>query len=60
VLHFVRGLGYVEDVADDPTVPLSRDEIETYWAPPQPEITRSLDQVVLSNNPSRGGPERAI
>jgi hypothetical protein len=60
VLHIVRGLGYFGDVADDPTLPLSRDEIESYWARRQPEITRSLDQLGLSNRPSQGGPLRAI
>ncbi len=43
ILHIVRALGYLEDVADDPALPADRAEIETYWAKRQPEIIRSLD-----------------
>lgn len=40
--HIVRGLGYLDDVADDPGLPLSRDHIERYWRTRQPEIARNL------------------
>jgi hypothetical protein len=43
VLHIVRALGYLEDVANDPALPTGRAEIEAYWARRQPEIVRSLD-----------------
>lgn len=43
ILHIVRALGYLDDVADDPTLPMSRAEIEAHWKQRQPEITRSLD-----------------
>ena len=43
VLHIVRALGYLDDVADDPALPMDRNEIEAYWATRQPEIIRSLD-----------------
>jgi hypothetical protein len=43
VLHIVRALGSLEDVADDPALPLNRSEIETFWTRRQPEIVRSLD-----------------
>lgn len=43
VLHIVRALGYLEDVANDPALPTGRAEIEAYWARRQPEIIRSLD-----------------
>jgi hypothetical protein len=43
ILHIVRALGYLDDVADDPGLPADRTEIETYWHRRQPEIVRSLD-----------------
>lgn len=43
VLHIVRGLGYLADVADDPTLPMSRQEIEDYWTGRQPTVVRSLE-----------------
>ncbi len=43
LLHIVRALGYLDDVADDPGLPVGRAEIETYWHRRQPEIVRSLD-----------------
>lgn len=39
VAAIVLGLGYLDDVADDPTLPMSRAEIERYWTSRQPEIT---------------------
>ncbi|MGF1616829.1 MAG: nucleotidyl transferase AbiEii/AbiGii toxin family protein [Acidimicrobiia bacterium] len=42
VLHIVRGLGYFDDVADDPGLPVGRREIEGYWTSRQPEIVASL------------------
>lgn len=43
VLHIVRAVGHLDDVGDDPGLPLTREEIETYWTTRQPEIVRSLD-----------------
>lgn len=43
VLHIVRALGYLGDVADDPALPMSRSELAAYWTARQPEIVRSLD-----------------
>jgi hypothetical protein len=43
VLHIVRALGYLQDVADDPALAADRTEIESYWAKRQPDIVRSLD-----------------
>lgn len=59
VLHIVRGLGYLGDVADDPTLPAIRDEIETYWTRRQPEIVRSLDWLtgLEGRQPRPPGPE---
>lgn len=45
LLHIVRGLGYFDDVADDPGLPVTRSVIESYWAGWQPEIIASLDWV---------------
>lgn len=43
VLHnVVRGLGYMGDVEDDPSLPISRAQIEKYWAKRQPQILASL------------------
>jgi hypothetical protein len=41
--HVVRGLGYFDDVLDDPGLPVARDVIERYWRRRQPEISTSLD-----------------
>lgn len=60
VLHIVRGLGYFGDVADDPALPLNRNEIEDYWTRRQPQVVRSLDQLGLSGKPPGGGPELII
>lgn len=43
ILHIVRALGYLDDVADDPALPMKRAEIEAYWKKRQPAIIRSLD-----------------
>ncbi|MGH3875240.1 MAG: nucleotidyl transferase AbiEii/AbiGii toxin family protein [Pseudonocardiaceae bacterium] len=42
VRHLLLGLGYFEDVADDPFLPETREQILGYWRRRQPEITRSL------------------
>ena len=59
VLHIVRGLGHFGDVADDPALPASRQEIETYWTGRQPEIVRSLDWLtgLEGRRPQPPGPE---
>lgn len=44
VAAIVLGLGYLEDVADDPTLPMQREEIEEYWRRRQPEIGRAVEQ----------------
>lgn len=43
VLHIVRALGYLDDVGDDPALPMARSELHAYWTARQPEIVRSLD-----------------
>lgn len=36
----VRGLGYLDDVNDDPGLPVERAEVEAYWRRRAPEIVR--------------------
>lgn len=42
IANVVRGLGYLDDVEDDPSLPLARDDIEAFWARRQPEIVRTV------------------
>lgn len=42
VSHIVEALGYFGDVADDPSLPESRDSIERYWRRRQPQIVAAL------------------
>ena len=59
ILHIVRSLGYLDDVADDPALPANRTEIETYWTRRQPDIIRSLDWLtgLQRRQQRRQGPE---
>lgn len=43
LVHIVRALGYLDDVADDPTLPIGRDQIESYWHHRQPDLFAVLD-----------------
>lgn len=47
VTHLVHSLGYMDDVEDDPGLPMSRADIEDYWDRRQPEVFRSLDRLGL-------------
>jgi hypothetical protein len=42
VASIVRSLGFFEDVADDPDLPVGRSVVEQYWAARQPEILRHV------------------
>jgi Domain of unknown function (DUF1814). len=42
VAGVVRGLGYMGDVENDPSLPVSRQTIEKYWQNRQPELLRHL------------------
>ena len=44
VRHLLLGLGYFDDVADDPFLPETREQIVGYWQRRQPEIARALDR----------------
>ena len=38
------GLGYLDDVADDPFLPVERDDIARYWQGRQPQIVAALER----------------
>ena len=42
VLSAVKALGYLDDVADDPSLPITKSEIESYWLSRLRAINRSL------------------
>ncbi|MCA1674713.1 MAG: nucleotidyl transferase AbiEii/AbiGii toxin family protein [Actinobacteria bacterium] len=44
VRHLLLGLGYFEDVADDPFLPETREQILGYWQRRQPEIALRLNR----------------
>lgn len=44
VRHLLLGLGYFEDVADDPFLPETREQILGYWQRRQPEIALTLNR----------------
>jgi hypothetical protein len=43
VAGIVLGLGYLDDVADDPALPMRREDVEKYWRRRQPEIEKAVD-----------------
>ncbi|PZQ88182.1 MAG: hypothetical protein DI534_11985 [Leifsonia xyli] len=42
IANVVRGLGYLGDVEDDPSLPASRATIESFWAARQPALLRAI------------------
>ena len=44
VVTVIRALGYLGDVADDPALPASRAEIESYWMKRQPALLRNVQR----------------
>lgn len=40
--NIIRSLGYLDDVEDDPSLPIDRSEIEDYWKQRQIELVRNL------------------
>ncbi|MGI9001558.1 MAG: nucleotidyl transferase AbiEii/AbiGii toxin family protein [Pseudonocardia sp.] len=44
IRHLLLGLGYFDDVTDDPFLPETREQILGYWQRRQPEIARSLSR----------------
>ena len=52
----VRALGYLDDVADDPGLPVGRDVIEDYWRQRQPELAVNLGSLSYSHGLGHGPP----
>ena len=44
VRRVVEALAYLDDVTEDPGLPLSRDEIGAHWRRRQPQIVAHLDR----------------
>lgn len=44
ITPIVLGLGYLDDVADDPFLPAERDTITRYWQKRQPEIITAIER----------------
>lgn len=42
IANVVRGLGYLDDVEDDPSLPVGRKDIEAFWARRQPRVVKAL------------------
>lgn len=45
VVMLLRSLGYLDDVTDDPALPVERSDIVTFWHCRVPEIARSFDRM---------------
>jgi hypothetical protein len=44
ITPILLGLGYLEDVADDPFLPIERDTISHYWQKRQPQIITAIER----------------
>jgi hypothetical protein len=42
IANVVRGLGYLDDVEDDPSLPVPRADIEAFWVRRQPRIIKTV------------------
>lgn len=42
IANVIRGLGYMGDVEDDPSLPVPRTQIEAFWSARQPEVARRV------------------
>jgi hypothetical protein len=51
----VRGLGYLEDVDEDPGLPTGRAEIVAFWEHRQPQVLRNLDTSATALGPRSAG-----
>ena len=51
ITPILLALGYLEDVADDPFLPLERDEIVHYWQKRQPQIVAAVERYGISRLP---------
>ena len=48
ITPILLGLGYLDDVADDPFLPIERDTIKRYWQKRQPEIITAIERHGIS------------
>jgi len=55
----VRALGYLDDVADDPGLPVGRDVVEDYWRRRQPELVKSLGSLSYTHGVGQDLPSTA-
>ena len=55
VTPILLGLGYLDDVADDPFLPIERDAITRYWQKRQPEIVAAIERygITTTSTPDR-------
>jgi hypothetical protein len=56
ITPILLGLGYLDDVADDPFVPVERGGIARYWQRRQPEIVAAVERFGLPTPPSPDRP----
>jgi Nucleotidyl transferase AbiEii toxin, Type IV TA system len=54
--HVVRVLSSFGDVADDPALPVNREEIEAYWTRRAPDVAQTLTTYASLGHLPRGGP----
>ena len=64
VQSIVRGLGYLDDVQEDPGVPAGKAEVAAYWERRVPEIVRSLSRYAerdqeVADEPTGNGSARS-
>lgn len=57
ISHIVRALGHFADVADDPALPVPREEIEAYWLRRQPAVSDAIGSALVSHGAAPGGPD---
>ena len=46
LLHIVEALGYLDDVDEDDLVPISKDDVASYWERRQPTVLRAMGRIV--------------
>lgn len=59
ITPILLGLGYLDDVADDPFLPVDRSAIVRYWQKRQPEIITAIERHGIVATTTTGGDDRA-
>jgi hypothetical protein len=54
ITPILLGLGYLDDVADDPFLPTERGAITRYWQNRQPQIVAAIERYGITGSPTRG------